>query len=203
MTTTSTFQGMNTDSKPSSRVLNPPGGGSSNIFGGYEDNSAQQRTPVKNNPDNVNRGNNDIFHQGTHPAANTPHIRNNPDNVNRGSSDIFNQGTHAAAAASAPKSRAPRSAYNPITGECYDTEPPKTKQEAAAPVFNPQADGNSVKEEAQETAGAGARLDESNASKNQQASTQGGIFGNNSHNPPDHSSTRVSQPPGGKSTKLW
>mmetsp|Transcript_24185 Transcript_24185/g.39205 ORF Transcript_24185/g.39205 Transcript_24185/m.39205 type:complete len:250 (+) Transcript_24185:112-861(+) len=33
MTTTSTFQGMGEDSKPSSRVLRPPGGGGSNIFG--------------------------------------------------------------------------------------------------------------------------------------------------------------------------
>ncbi|XP_011426673.3 jupiter microtubule associated homolog 1 isoform X2 [Magallana gigas] len=34
MTTTSTFSGMEKDTKPSSRVLRPPGGGSSNIFGG-------------------------------------------------------------------------------------------------------------------------------------------------------------------------
>ncbi|XP_076446625.1 uncharacterized protein LOC143283994 isoform X1 [Babylonia areolata] len=33
MTTTSTFSGMNEEAKPSSRVLRPPGGGSSNIFG--------------------------------------------------------------------------------------------------------------------------------------------------------------------------
>ncbi|PVD35049.1 hypothetical protein C0Q70_06330 [Pomacea canaliculata] len=33
MTTTSTFSGLNEDAKPTSRVLKPPGGGSSNIFG--------------------------------------------------------------------------------------------------------------------------------------------------------------------------
>ncbi|XP_048868927.1 jupiter microtubule associated homolog 2 [Brienomyrus brachyistius] len=33
MTSTNTFQGMDSSSKPSSRVLRPPGGGSSNLFG--------------------------------------------------------------------------------------------------------------------------------------------------------------------------
>jgi len=36
MTTTNVFQGMDTDAKNSSRVLRPPGGGSSNIFGAPE-----------------------------------------------------------------------------------------------------------------------------------------------------------------------
>ncbi|CAI9570925.1 unnamed protein product [Staurois parvus] len=37
MTSTHTFQGLEADSKPSSRVLKPPGGGSSCIFGGPEE----------------------------------------------------------------------------------------------------------------------------------------------------------------------
>lgn len=41
------FQGLETNSKPSSRVLRPPGGGSSNIFGGIEDDAAAQRRPNK------------------------------------------------------------------------------------------------------------------------------------------------------------
>lgn len=36
MTSTNTFQGMDEGAKPSSRVLRPPGGGSSNIFGAAE-----------------------------------------------------------------------------------------------------------------------------------------------------------------------
>ncbi|XP_026181358.1 jupiter microtubule associated homolog 2 [Mastacembelus armatus] len=43
MTSTNMFQGLDSNSKPSSRVLQPPGGGSSNLFGGYEDNSASRR----------------------------------------------------------------------------------------------------------------------------------------------------------------
>ncbi|XP_013885731.1 jupiter microtubule associated homolog 2 [Austrofundulus limnaeus] len=47
MTSTNMFQGLGTDSKPSSRVLRPPGGGSSDLFGGYEDDSAPSRRPNK------------------------------------------------------------------------------------------------------------------------------------------------------------
>lgn len=45
MTSTNMFQGLDTGGKPSSRVLQPPGGGSSNLFGGYEDDSAPSRRP--------------------------------------------------------------------------------------------------------------------------------------------------------------
>ncbi|KAF1379331.1 hypothetical protein PFLUV_G00174970 [Perca fluviatilis] len=47
MTSTNMFQGLDTGTKPSSRVLQPPGGGSSNLFGGYEDDSAASRRPNK------------------------------------------------------------------------------------------------------------------------------------------------------------
>ncbi|KAF4092947.1 hypothetical protein AMELA_G00026500 [Ameiurus melas] len=47
MTSTNTFQGLEDGAKPSSRVLRPPGGGSSNIFGGYEDDGGASRRPNK------------------------------------------------------------------------------------------------------------------------------------------------------------
>ncbi|XP_030649408.1 jupiter microtubule associated homolog 2 [Chanos chanos] len=47
MTSTNTFQGLDTGSKPSSRVLRPPGGGSSNLFGGYDEDSSASRRPNK------------------------------------------------------------------------------------------------------------------------------------------------------------
>ncbi|XP_060945518.1 jupiter microtubule associated homolog 2 [Limanda limanda] len=47
MTSTNVFQGLESGSKPSSRVLQPPGGGSSNLFGGYEDDGAASRRPNK------------------------------------------------------------------------------------------------------------------------------------------------------------
>ncbi|XP_037112194.1 jupiter microtubule associated homolog 2 isoform X3 [Syngnathus acus] len=47
MTSTNMFQGLDTGSKPSSRVLRPPGGASSNLFGGYEEEAPQSRRPNK------------------------------------------------------------------------------------------------------------------------------------------------------------
>ncbi|XP_061567645.1 jupiter microtubule associated homolog 2 [Cololabis saira] len=47
MTSTNMFQGLDNGAKPSSRVLQPPGGGSSNLFGGYEEDSAPRRKPNK------------------------------------------------------------------------------------------------------------------------------------------------------------
>ncbi|XP_051988185.1 jupiter microtubule associated homolog 2-like [Xyrauchen texanus] len=47
MTSTNMFQGLDNNSKPSSRVLRPPGGGSSNLFGGYEDDTSAARRPNK------------------------------------------------------------------------------------------------------------------------------------------------------------
>ncbi|XP_061740471.1 jupiter microtubule associated homolog 2 [Nerophis ophidion] len=43
MTSTNMFQGLATGAKPSSRVLRPPGGGSSDLFGGYEEEAPQSR----------------------------------------------------------------------------------------------------------------------------------------------------------------
>uniref|UniRef100_A0A8C4SQP6 Jupiter microtubule associated homolog 2 n=2 Tax=Erpetoichthys calabaricus TaxID=27687 RepID=A0A8C4SQP6_ERPCA len=44
MTSTNTFQGLDECSKPSSRVLRPPGGGSSNLFGNAEENTSTHKS---------------------------------------------------------------------------------------------------------------------------------------------------------------
>lgn len=49
MTTTNVFQGMDSDAKNSSRVLRPPGGGSSNIFGTPEPPPPCEPLPTTNN----------------------------------------------------------------------------------------------------------------------------------------------------------
>ncbi|XP_063790706.1 jupiter microtubule associated homolog 2 [Pseudophryne corroboree] len=49
MTSTHTFLGLESDSKPSSRVLKPPGGGSSCIFGNAEEVSAPRRQQKASN----------------------------------------------------------------------------------------------------------------------------------------------------------
>ncbi|XP_076853271.1 jupiter microtubule associated homolog 2 [Brachyhypopomus gauderio] len=47
MTSTNMFQGLDNSAKTSSRVLRPPGGGSSNIFGSSEDDAGASRRPNK------------------------------------------------------------------------------------------------------------------------------------------------------------
>ncbi|KAH9507875.1 hypothetical protein Btru_053106 [Bulinus truncatus] len=185
MTTTSTFQGMNTDSKPSSRVLNPPGGASSNIFG-YDDNTAPQRTPIKNNPDNVNRGNNDIFHQGNPPTESTSHVRSS----NRNASDIFNQGTESSAHPS--KGRAPRS------GELYEQTNPKQEQAShlGSQVKCDDVSGDVASGEVKSESIADVKIPEAedkNDTKSNKASDQSvsGIFGSGPAGAQEHRSTRL------------
>ncbi|BFZ24200.1 hypothetical protein BsWGS_27239 [Bradybaena similaris] len=60
MTTTHTFQGLNADNKPSSRVLNPPGGSSSNIFG-FDDQPKKQDS-AKIHPEGATKGNDAASH---------------------------------------------------------------------------------------------------------------------------------------------
>ncbi|KAG8433151.1 hypothetical protein GDO86_017441 [Hymenochirus boettgeri] len=67
MTSTHTFQGMESDMKPSSRVLKPPGGGSSCIFGSSEE------TPAANRPHKMSSN---IFGQA--PETDNSPKRSNP-----------------------------------------------------------------------------------------------------------------------------
>jgi len=131
---------MDTEAKPSSRVLAPPGGGSSNIFGGNDEAPVQRKS-----------------------AAPKPQ------------SDILNQGPPAPAPAQSAKPN-PKIAYNPITGQPYDT--PK------ATASNEEKPEEKEEEKKQPAAGDTDQKSE----------------GTNSDN---FRSTRVSQPPGGRSTALW
>ncbi|BFZ14458.1 hypothetical protein BsWGS_17496 [Bradybaena similaris] len=241
MTTTSTFQGLNTDNKPSSRVLNPPGGSSSNIFG-----VSDAQAPARSQD------------------------RNNSDSAGHSSSPTVGPGQQQTAAA-AQKSRPSRNAFNPITGEPYEQPKPKPQPHQpasnASVASSKTETGSSSTAVGSITPGSGASItpgtgtsvtpgtgtsvtpgtaeslsSETISSKEQQTAAvedrsepisqdqsqpaepgkveptaqpgksqaataaqrnqQSGIFG-----PPEaaqeHRSTRVSQPPGGRSTKLW
>lgn len=120
MTTTSTFSGMEKDTKPSSRVLRPPGGGSSNIFGGEPVQRGNGSRPKSN----------DIF--GTGPVEPTDEHRgkrrggpsdNSRDNV-FGGSTVQDSGSNTRA----ENKRRGQGAYNPITGEPIES-PQKTMEE--------------------------------------------------------------------------
>ncbi|XP_048774386.1 jupiter microtubule associated homolog 2-like isoform X2 [Ostrea edulis] len=142
MTTTSTYQGLGEDSKTASRVLRPPGGQSSNIFGA----EGVQRTP--NRPQT-----NDIF--GTGPVEPTEEYKgkrrggptdNSRDNVFGGSTTsdnslytrsenkrrgqdpgrnrseefpVYDRSVYAAQRDPQRRNIKQVSTYNPITGQMY------------------------------------------------------------------------------------
>lgn len=82
MTSTNTFQGLESANKPSSRVLKPPGGGSSSIFGNSEEVAAPKRQnkmssnifEARSEPDNAPRRSNP-------PGGKTSGIFRDPDPV--------------------------------------------------------------------------------------------------------------------------
>lgn len=102
MTTTSTQVGISGDEKPTSRVLRPPGGASSNIFGGSDDGprNAQRQQPISN----VFGGEANEPPQKTKPQQQATH------------SNIFGEQQQESPSAPQQKQK-PQGAYNPITGE--------------------------------------------------------------------------------------
>ena len=102
------FQGYSND-KPSSRVLNPPGGRSNNIFG-YSEEPKQTNEALKNKT-NRNQGS-DIFGNGTAQVDNSC---NKPVHPARQSSNIFGEEPNY-------QQKNQRRGYNTITGEAYPSE---------------------------------------------------------------------------------
>ncbi|XP_076446627.1 uncharacterized protein LOC143283994 isoform X3 [Babylonia areolata] len=144
MTTTSTFSGMNEEAKPSSRVLRPPGGGSSNIFG---------------TPDPT-------------PAASARTTGKPAD------SGIFDASSDAASKGSAQRS-ARDGSYNPITGSDYKDLAPNHHALHVKEAPKPQ------KEQPPLPCSDGEYQAREGKMQNVQTST------------------RVTNPPGGKTHKLW
>jgi len=154
MTTTELFSGMDANAKSSSRVLAPPGGASSNIFGGYQDDTqAKPKRPTDN----------DVFNQASAPQAASPAHK-----------DI--------------RSRNQRQAYNPITGE--PIEDPKQREAEEQQERKEVSDSYNQMQ---------ARQNKGNPQQQEQQAPQG----QGESQGEQFRSTRVSQPPGGRSTKLW
>ncbi|XP_062840729.1 jupiter microtubule associated homolog 2 [Trichomycterus rosablanca] len=118
MTSTNMFQGLDEGSKPSSRVLRPPGGGSSNIFGGYEDAGASRRP---------NKMASNIFAPAEAPRGGS--TRSNPPGGK--SSGIFAEPV----APSQPKIVPPGGASSNIFGG-PETNPPAVKSHPNKPKDN-------------------------------------------------------------------
>ncbi|XP_034300716.2 jupiter microtubule associated homolog 1 isoform X11 [Magallana gigas] len=201
MTTTSTFSGMEKDTKPSSRVLRPPGGGSSNIFGGEPVQRGNGSRPKSN----------DIF--GTGPVEPTDEHRgkrrggpsdNSRDNV-FGGSTVQDSGSNTRAE---NKRRGQVSTYNPITGQMYagfedtsDEIPFKGKraQLTSMGAYNPIT-GEPI-ESPQKTM---EEEEEERRRREAQRAQERGDGGNQPPQQATHTSSRVLAPPGGKSSgPLW
>eukprot|EP00918_Siedleckia_nematoides_P047767 GHVU01104579.1.p1 GENE.GHVU01104579.1~~GHVU01104579.1.p1 ORF type:complete len:188 (-),score=19.79 GHVU01104579.1:2042-2569(-) len=175
MTTTSTYSGK-FDNKNSSRVLRPPGGGSSDIFGAptpqvvskpskrhdsnniFGDAPATPDTPTKVN-ERITKSN--VFGAAEAPQQPSANKSRQPD------SDIFGPPD-----APRPSSKKAQAVINPITGEVV-VPAHKTDVAPAKPDVNKENEGDSP------------------------------ITSGKSTDQSYHPSTRVRQPPGGASTKLW
>jgi hypothetical protein len=165
MTSANFFNGYAAD-KPTSRVLNPPGGRSNNIFGGYE----EPVKPVQLTPQQEARNNK------AHQSGDGNLFGGKPANPITGES---NQAK--------PKNQ--RSGFNPITGQSYGDED-SDRQNRVDKHEAKQAKEASDKA-AEVTAAASVKLAEEQERQQQ------------IQNKPIHTSTKVHQPPGGKSTALW
>nr|XP_034300713.1 jupiter microtubule associated homolog 1 isoform X6 [Crassostrea gigas] len=225
MTTTSTFSGMEKDTKPSSRVLRPPGGGSSNIFGGEPVQRGNGSRPKSN----------DIFgtgpveptddHRGKRRGGPSDNSRDNvfggstvqdsgsntrAENKRRGQGEEFPEYDPSVYAAHRnPQRRNIKqvSTYNPITGQMYagfedtpDEIPFKGKraQLTSMGAFNPIT-GEPI-ESPQKT----MEEEEEERRRQAQRAQERGDGGNQPPQQATHTSSRVLAPPGGKSSgPLW
>lgn len=142
MTSANFYSGYAID-KPTSKVLNPPGGRSNNIFDCTDD---QAKNPQ--------------------PRKENPQTKTTSQPLDESTSNV-----------QAKK----RTGYNPITGQCYDEPTPKA----------------SVPKEAQKPQEQKSEpISESKSENSKQQET-------GYHPRQIHTSSKVLQPPGGASTKLW
>ncbi|KAF7652633.1 hypothetical protein LDENG_00094170 [Lucifuga dentata] len=216
MTSTNMFQGLDTASKPSSRVLRPPGGGSSNLFGGLEEDAAVSRRPNKmtstifsppqesqdvpkrsNPPGGKSSG---IFGQPEHPSqAQKPIPPGGP------SSNIFGP------ADSAPVQSPSRSYPNkPKDNLSVGPEPPAPVPKVSQPVVKEEPVTPAATPAKEEPAAVSACPEpqpspfSSSSSSSPATPDQNSLKNHEPHlGPKPRSHNRVLNPPGGKSSVVF
>ncbi|XP_022323209.2 uncharacterized protein LOC111124552 isoform X8 [Crassostrea virginica] len=202
MTTTSTFQGMGEDSKPSSRVLRPPGGGGSNIFG---------VEPVQRGG-NTRPKSNDIF--GTGPVEpvedHKGKRRGGPSDNSR--DNVFGGSTVADSGAN-NRAENKRRGQGVVTVKTKGEEFPEYDRSVYAAHLNPQRRNikqgafNPITGEPVESPQKTMEAEEEERRRREaQRAQERGDGGNRQQPPPQapHTSSRVLAPPGGKSSgPLW
>jgi hypothetical protein len=172
MSSANFFTGYSND-KPSSKVLNPPGGRSNNIFGSVEENTASNASnKSKNQTSSI------FFGDDSTPSQmqQQHHGQYNNGQVNRQKSNVFGEDP------AKENNRDNRRGYNPITGKAYEdpSAAASVATTAAVPAPVVQAEVSRPVEQQQQ--------------QQQQEEPQQKQL---------HTSSRVLQPPGGKSHGLW
>ncbi|XP_046377269.2 jupiter microtubule associated homolog 1-like isoform X2 [Haliotis rufescens] len=179
MTTTSNMCGLKEDEKPSSRVLRPPGGASSDIFG---TSTAPTSAPRQQNQ----RNGSNIFGGPEEPSPSRAQANNSSQ------SNLFGMEPHVLAGKGRNQSK-----FNPITGEPYE-DAVSPAAAPAAPVVKQQQEQQPQPQQPQQTASPSAAA--SDQSGQGDASLQAG---EGKAQPGVHTSSRVLNPPGGVAHKLW
>jgi hypothetical protein len=173
---TNIFTGFSSD-KPSSRCSNPPGGRSHNLFGCDDDQASKSKTQQENIRPAV------ISNVFTAP----PQDANSMKKVNnRMKSNIFGEDQTRLNENNANKKRA---GFNPITGKYYDDEQSSASTSQTGQQASNQA---SSAQAAAAAAPPPTEVKQDEAVQQQEQARR-----------PIHTSSKVLQPPGGKSTKLW
>jgi len=179
MTSANFFNGYAND-KPTSRVLNPPGGRSNNIFGTSAADEAREKDNIVKqealaNKTNRNESSTSMFSGAGEPIAHRDCHKSGSD---RQKSSIFEEEVNRVGN---PR-QAKRTGYNPITGKSYEDEEEDRRQLTEK--------SNAIKADKAEKHDAQPHLSQSEQPAAGAAN-------------PIHTSSRVLQPPGGRSTKLW
>jgi hypothetical protein len=166
MSSANFFTGYSSD-KPSSKVINPPGGRSNNIFGSVEENTTANAFNKNKNQTSS------IFFGDDSTPQNNQRVVNQGQN-NRQKSNIFGEDP------AKENNRDNRRGYNPITGKSYE-DPAAVVASAAVPA----------EVEVEVVPVVAAAVQQQQQQPEEQQSKQ------------LHTSSRVLQPPGGRSTGLW
>lgn len=169
------FSGYSND-KPSSRVLNPPGGRSNNIFGSYDEKPSAAQEALSNKTNQTHATN--IFGD-VQPAGAQANAYTKPNNA-RTASNIFGCDDQRQTTNNNTNNKS-RRGFNTITGVAYDDEPKQQPQQSA-----PQQVAQAAEVQPEQK----QHVPEHVLASQQAANNL-------------HTSSRVLQPPGGKTTKLW
>ncbi|KAJ8250977.1 hypothetical protein GJAV_G00215780 [Gymnothorax javanicus] len=195
MSSTNMFQGLGNDSKPSSRVLRPPGGGSSDLFGQHEEVSPVRRPPKMSS---------NVFAPPEQPQESPK--RSNPPGGK--SSGIFGEGPTEAPAGQ-QKPAAPCTVSSNIFAEA-PSNPPVARSYPNKPKDHIGIHGTPVPEVPEPKAvaspqkGSGSAAPEAASPKQEADPNQPRVEDHEPRlGPVPRSHNKVIQPPGGKSSVVF